>query len=45
MKKREESSQPEVREGMSRHIIEPPKEKRLNISFWLSVASGKEKVY
>ena len=31
MKKREESSQSEVREGMSRHIIEPPKERRLNI--------------
>ena len=31
MKKREESSQPEVREGMSHHIMEPPKEGRLNI--------------
>ena len=43
VKKREESSQPGVREGMSRHIMEPPKQRRSNIFGRLWPALGRRR--
>ena len=43
VKKREESSQPGVREGMSRHIMEPPKQRRSNLFGRLWPALGKRR--